>query len=122
MTSIPEKEAAGLRVPTGRPAASFSAHSINPPKQDMWITVRYLKNKNCFTVVATHDLKMVEHIREIYETYCFKSFFTESGVTFDYKIRKGICNETNAIELLSQYKFPAVLLEDAKKFCRGLYS
>lgn len=84
--------------------------------------LRYLKNKNCFTVVATHDLKMVEHIREIYETYCFKSFFTESGVTFDYKIRKGICNETNAIELLSQYKFPAVILEDAKKICRGLYS
>lgn len=65
---------------------------------------------------------MVEHIQEIYETYCFKSFFTESGVTFDYKIRKGICNETNAIELLSQYKFPAVILEDAKKICRGLYS
>jgi Mismatch repair ATPase (MutS family) len=72
--------------------------------------LNYLNEGNGLTLVATHDLQLVSMING-YESYFFKEDVGEQGLTFDYKIHKGISSTKNAIKILEFLNYPALLIE-----------
>lgn len=54
-------------------------------------------------IVTTHDLALAKAFQV--DHYCFYDTFTSAGIQFDYKIKKGICNTSNAIALMKQMSF-----------------
>ncbi len=64
-----------------------------------------LKQFNCLVLLATHDLsigKLEQEFPEYIENYCFESQFTNEGLSFDYKLRKGVSSSTNATFLMKR--------------------
>jgi DNA mismatch repair ATPase MutS len=64
-----------------------------------------LKQFNCLVMLATHDLnigKLEQQFPGDVENYCFESQFTNEGLSFDYKLRKGISSSTNATFLMKR--------------------
>lgn len=58
--------------------------------------IRKLTGKNCLTMVSTHDFELCR----LAENYHFEEFYTESGIRFDYRLKRGMCTTTNALYLL----------------------
>ncbi len=64
-----------------------------------------LKQFNCLVLLATHDLnigKLEQEFPGYVENYCFESQFTNEGLSFDYKLRKGVSSSTNATFLMKK--------------------
>lgn len=63
-------------------------------------------SQNIWTIVATHDLELTDFLNDKFKNYHFSEKVGESAINFDYKLKKGPSNTTNAIELLNFYKLP----------------
>lgn len=63
----------------------------------------YLFERDSLVIVTTHDLALAKAFQV--DHYCFYDTFTSAGIQFDYKIKKGICNTSNAIALMKQMSF-----------------
>ena len=50
---------------------------------------------------------------EVHEPYYFVSKIEDNNVTFDYRIRKGLGGESNALALLKAFDFPDKVVQDA---------
>ena len=80
--------------------------------------LRYLREKGCLVIAATHDLEIAENLvsqTEDYEGFYFCEETYEKGLIFDYKIHPGICRQTNAVRLLEVFGFPEQIIRDARK-------
>ena len=80
----------------------------------------YLAGTGQFVLIATHDMELVEDMKELYEQYYFESQITQDDIRFDYRIRKGIGGKSNAIALLELLDFPKEVIVAAGKKMRGL--
>ena len=74
--------------------------------------LEYLATTHAITIVATHDNELTKS--EQYENYHFKSLVKDNDIVFDYRIHKGTCESTNAIELLAYMNYPKKVIERAK--------
>ena len=77
----------------------------------------YLYEKNCLIMVASHDLELAKTLADKYENYYFRETLKKGDVVFDYKLRKGISNSHNAIQLLQTVGFPEEIVTNARKRC-----
>ena len=68
--------------------------------------LRYLSDKNCIIMVATHDYELIECLKGEFSCYHFKCILSDEGVKFEYKIHEGEGGETNAVALLRFFDFP----------------
>lgn len=64
---------------------------------------------NTLTFVATHDLQIVSELNQ-FDCYYFAESVTDQGMTFEYKLNKGIVPTRNAIKILNYLKYPKGLL------------
>lgn len=62
--------------------------------------VRKLNNKNTVAFITTHDFELCEGSKV--KNYHVKEDYEQDKIVFDYKIRKGKCNSTNAKYLMSK--------------------
>lgn len=77
----------------------------------------YLCRKNCLIMVASHDLELAKILADKYENYYFCETLKEGDILFDYKLRKGISNSHNAIQLLQAVGFPDEIVTNARERC-----
>jgi len=76
----------------------------------------YLNNKKTISIVATHDRELVDILRENYEFYYFsENVDSNKGLSFDYKIKKGISQTRNAIKLLEYMCYPKEITDKSYK-------
>lgn len=80
--------------------------------------LRYLADRDCFVLAATHDAELVEKMNGIYENYFFESQISEADICFDYRIHRGMGGKSNAIELLSFLEFPPKIILEAEHLLR----
>ena len=67
----------------------------------------YINNGRSISIVATHDRELVDILKENYEFYYFsEKVDTKKGLSFDYKIKKGVSQTRNAIKLLEYMGYP----------------
>lgn len=78
--------------------------------------LKYLSNKNCITIVASHDLELAKILDFEYDNYHFQEQIRDKDIIFDYKIHKGTSNSKNAIKLLEYEGFPKEIIENARRF------
>lgn len=67
--------------------------------------IRKLAESNTYALIATHDLRATElqtEYPEIIKNYYFEYGLNENELSFDYKIKNGICQSFNASELLKR--------------------
>lgn len=72
--------------------------------------LEYLSHKNAFVVVATHDISLVELVKDRYKCYYFGSEIIDGEIKLDYKLHQGINNTSNAIKLLEITGFPQEII------------
>ncbi|MGL5086258.1 MAG: MutS-related protein [Clostridium sp.] len=79
--------------------------------------LRYMMNRNALSIVATHDLELAETCdSNYYSCYYFcEDVDDEKGLTFDFKLKNGICNSGNALKLLAFLGYPAEIVSNALK-------
>lgn len=76
--------------------------------------LNYLWDKNVFVVVATHDINLVELVKDRYKCYYFGSNIIDGELVLDYKLHEGINSKSNAIQLLEISDFPQEIIEISK--------
>lgn len=81
----------------------------------------FLKSRNCFTIVTTHDIGIIELVMDWYSPYYFDHHTSNEKVIFDFKIKGGIQNESNVIELVKALKFPSSIIKHAEDYRFILY-
>ncbi len=77
---------------------------------------KYLGEKNCIAIVASHDIELTRILDKIYENYHFREQIKDKDITFDYKIYDGASTSSNAIKLLDYIGFPEEIIEEAVGF------
>lgn len=82
----------------------------------------YLSTKNCIVIAATHDLELTEILKHSHLNYHFSERVDEDGVSFDYLIKEGVSNKTNAINLLESFGYDQTLVAQARKFVKEYQS
>jgi len=76
----------------------------------------YINNGKSIAIVATHDRELVDILKENYEFYYFsEKVDSEKGLSFDYKIKKGISQTRNAIKLLEYMCYPKEITDKSYK-------
>ena len=71
-----------------------------------------VKNGN-LVFVSTHDLELADMLEQEYELYYFSESVKEGVLSFDYKLKKGIATEHNAIKILELCEYPVGLIREA---------
>ncbi|MBW9147848.1 DNA mismatch repair protein MutS [Clostridium sp. CM028] len=76
----------------------------------------YINNGKSVSIVATHDRELVNILKENYEFYYFsEKVDTSKGLSFDYKIKKGVSQTRNAIKLLEYMGYPKKIISRSFK-------
>lgn len=74
--------------------------------------LKYLAKSNTLCFVATHDGILTQMLDKEYENYYFNEQIVDDQIKFDYKLKKGICNTTNALALLKTFDFPKEIWQE----------
>lgn len=75
----------------------------------------YFAATSHYMLVATHDMELVNGMKERYESFYFESQINDEDITFDYHINKGTGGKSNAIALLSVLGYPQEIVESARR-------
>ncbi|MBN1971687.1 MAG: hypothetical protein JXR48_13765 [Candidatus Delongbacteria bacterium] len=68
--------------------------------------LKYLKNQNSLVITATHDLTLAQMLDKQFDNFHFTDDVNSSGLNFDYKLKEGISDTTNALKMLKILGFP----------------
>jgi hypothetical protein len=74
----------------------------------------HLSQNGNTVLVSTHDLELIELLRDSYNYYHFSESVENDVLIFDYKLKPGRLTNTNAIRILEINKFPEEITEEAK--------
>ena len=72
--------------------------------------LEYLKDRNCISLVATHDRELTELLKEDYDNYHFSEEIGEHDIVFNYRIIEGPASSQNAVKLLEFAGFPKEII------------
>lgn len=66
--------------------------------------IRQLGQSTAFGLISTHDLSLgaISETQSGVENFSFNSTFRDGKISFDYKLRPGVCQSFNASELMIQ--------------------
>jgi len=65
-------------------------------------TLKKFSELNCIVFLTTHDFELCEIKNKKINNYHFKETYVKDKIHFDYKIKKGMCQTTNAKYLMQQ--------------------
>jgi len=75
----------------------------------------HLSKNNNLVLVATHDLELATSLHSTFELYHFAEEIIEQKIVFDYKIKEGTLQKTNAIEILKLKNYPESITNNAQE-------
>ena len=75
----------------------------------------YLEKQKSQVFVSTHDIELTTMLNDQFDLYHFTESVVKSTIYFDYKLKKGILEQGNAIRILEIKNFPKEIVESAKK-------
>lgn len=78
--------------------------------------LNYIQNHKAICIVSTHDKELSEMLKNDYEFYYFsENVDDKNGLSFDYKLKKGVSKTRNAIKLLDYMGYPKEIIQNAYK-------
>lgn len=63
--------------------------------------IKKLSKLDCIVLITTHDFELCEIDNKKINNYHFEEQYIENKISFDYKIKNGMCTKTNAKYLMS---------------------
>jgi len=75
----------------------------------------YLNSEDNIVFISTHDLELAEYLEDTYDLYHFTEVVEHENILFDYKLKPGNLQTTNAIRILELNNYPVVVTEEAKQ-------
>jgi len=76
----------------------------------------FLNKENHIVLVSTHDIELTELLeKENFELHHFSENIENEELYFDHKLKSGKLKTRNAIKILELYKYPAEIINDARK-------
>ncbi len=75
--------------------------------------LKYLSDKNCMIIVATHDIEITQEVADLYDQYHFEEMVTKDKLEFDYLLKPGNLKKPNGIRILEYIGYPPEIIEDA---------
>ncbi|HCL02383.1 MAG TPA: hypothetical protein DHW61_08210 [Lachnoclostridium phytofermentans] len=82
--------------------------------------IKYLVQKNCISIVATHDVELTEELKDTCDNYHFREVLNEGDVKFDYKLYHGPTTTRNAILLLERMGYPEEIIRTANRYVNSI--
>ena len=79
--------------------------------------IDHLNKQNCITIVITHDIDLAKKLSH-FDSYHFVDSVDQNGLYFDYKLKSGISETSNAIKLLEQMGYPESVITRANEDLR----
>ncbi len=64
-------------------------------------------------MVASHDIELTEILADIYDNYHFSETFENDLIEFDYLLKIGPSQSTNAVKLLKYMGFEKRIVDEA---------
>lgn len=80
----------------------------------------YLDDETNLVFCSTHDLELIDYLQQEYDYFHFVETIEDGQLTFDYKLKKGSLNNTNAIRILEMNEFPDQITTEAKTLAAEL--
>ncbi len=80
----------------------------------------YLTKGNNLVCVSTHDIELVDLLKDEYDLYHFSEKVEDKNVDFDYKLKEGKLTTRNAIRILQINDYPEKIIEEAFKLSKEL--
>lgn len=78
--------------------------------------LNYINKRQSICIVATHDKELSDILKENYDFYYFsENVDDKNGLSFDYKIKKGVSKTRNAVKLLDYMGYPEEIIENSYK-------
>ncbi|MGL4990294.1 MAG: MutS-related protein [Sarcina sp.] len=78
--------------------------------------LKYIQARNSISIVATHDKELTDLLKDTHDFYHFsESVDQKTGLSFDYKLKKGVLKTRNAIKLLKFIGYPDEIINGAFK-------
>ncbi len=75
-----------------------------------------LNNSNSSIVfAATHDIELTDMLPNQYDLYYFCESVSNKSIDFDYVLKKGKLQQTNAIKILEINDYPVEVIKEAKR-------
>lgn len=74
-----------------------------------------LNSKDHLVLVSTHDIELTKLLKSGFDLYHFQESITDKTLSFDYKLRKGSLERSNAIDILEIAGYPKEIINEAKK-------
>ncbi len=72
----------------------------------------HINSNGAISIVATHDRELADILKESYDFYFFsEAVDNKDGLSFDYKLKKGVSQTRNAIKLLDYIGYPKEIVE-----------
>lgn len=78
--------------------------------------LKYLLDKDCLCMVASHDIELTVILNNEYDNYHFSEQINDEGIYFDYLLKHGASQTKNAIKLLHLMHFDDKLIKNAESF------
>ena len=76
-------------------------------------TIKWLSQNDCLLFVATHDVELPHILSKHCEMIYFSETVRDDQFSFDYKLKRGINTQRNAIKLLDIVGFPEEITQNA---------
>lgn len=80
----------------------------------------YLNREDNLVLASTHDLELTDYLMDSYNYCHFSDTIQNNFLTFDYKLKDGKLNHTNAIRILEINDFPNTLTDEAKTIAKDM--
>ena len=76
--------------------------------------LKYIQKRNSLSIVATHDKELTDLLDKSHDFYHFSERVNDkTGLSFDYKLKKGVLKTRNAIKLLKYIGYPDEIIKGA---------
>jgi len=75
--------------------------------------LKWLNRPHSFVLASTHDLELVDLLKDEYSFYHFAETVGDQELSFDYKIKPGQSSTKNAIKLLKVWGYPDEIVNGA---------
>jgi hypothetical protein len=80
----------------------------------------YLNREDNLVLASTHDLELTDYLMDSYNYYHFSDTIQNNLLSFDYKLKVGKLNHTNAIKILEINDFPDAVTKEAKMIAKEM--
>ena len=77
--------------------------------------LEYLNKNNHMVLVSTHDIELTKLLQKGFDLYFFQESIAHKTLAFDYKIKKGAIERSNAINILEIVGYPKTITDEAKR-------